>query len=148
MKKTGRTCGDRSGILGPLRTPLFSSFSLILALGIGPALMSARAAGGSSPDWTGYYSLANGRELAGTGFKQDAPGEALNALITPHLQPWAKARMEAAFSLCTSAMTLRTDELLACNHASPASMSSEPNPCPCLRGSTNTEMVAVSPVMS
>ena len=68
---------------------------MVLALGIGPALTVAHAAGGASPDWTGYYSLANGRELAGTGFKQDAPGEALNGLITPHLQPWAKARMEA-----------------------------------------------------
>jgi hypothetical protein len=47
------------------------------------------------PDWTGYYTLATGRELAGTGFRQDAPGEQLNALIVPHLQPWAKARMEA-----------------------------------------------------
>jgi hypothetical protein len=47
------------------------------------------------PDWTGYYTLATGRELAGTGFKQDAPGEQLNNLIIPHLQPWAKARMEA-----------------------------------------------------
>lgn len=47
------------------------------------------------PDWTGYYTLATGRDLAGTGFKQDAPGEQLNSLIIPHLQPWAKARMEA-----------------------------------------------------
>lgn len=47
------------------------------------------------PDWTGYYSLATGRELAGSGFKQDAPGERLNDLIIPHLQPWAKARMQA-----------------------------------------------------
>src|SRR5512140_1861720 len=46
-------------------------------------------------DWTGFYTLANNRELAASGLKQDAPGEKLNDLITPHLQPWAKARMEA-----------------------------------------------------
>ena len=46
-------------------------------------------------DWTGFYTLANNRELAAVGLKQDAPGEKLNDLITPHLQPWAKARMEA-----------------------------------------------------
>jgi hypothetical protein len=49
----------------------------------------------SRPDWTGYYTLATARELANTGLKQDAPGEELNDLIIPHLQPWAKARMEA-----------------------------------------------------
>lgn len=47
------------------------------------------------PDWTGYYTLATNRDLTGTGLKQDAPGEELNDLIIPHLQPWAKARMEA-----------------------------------------------------
>jgi hypothetical protein len=47
------------------------------------------------PDWTGFFTLANARQLAGTGLKQDAPGEELNKLITPYLQPWAKARMEA-----------------------------------------------------
>jgi hypothetical protein len=46
-------------------------------------------------DWTGYYTLAGARELAGAGLKQDFPGEKLNDLIVPHLQPWAKARMEA-----------------------------------------------------
>jgi hypothetical protein len=46
-------------------------------------------------DWTGFYTLATNRELAPTGFKQDFPGEKLNDLITPHLQPWAKARMES-----------------------------------------------------
>jgi hypothetical protein len=43
----------------------------------------------------GYDRFATPRQLADTGFKQDAPGEQLNALVTPHLQPWAKARMEA-----------------------------------------------------
>jgi hypothetical protein len=64
----------------------------ILAMG----LVSVQAqTAAPHPDWTGYYSLANNRDLANTGLKQDAPGEALNDLINPHLQPWAKARMEA-----------------------------------------------------
>ena len=48
-----------------------------------------------TPDWTGYYTLATARELASTGLKQDFPNEELNNLIIAHLQPWAKARMEA-----------------------------------------------------
>jgi hypothetical protein len=44
------------------------------------------------PSWNGYYTLASGRQLADTGFKQDYPGERLSDLIIPHLQPWAKAR--------------------------------------------------------
>jgi len=48
-----------------------------------------------TPDWTGYYTLATPRELAGAGLEQDFPGEDLNNPIIPHLQPWAKARMEA-----------------------------------------------------
>jgi hypothetical protein len=47
------------------------------------------------PDWTGYYTMAARKDFAGTPFKQDSPGEELNKLIIPHLQPWAKARMEA-----------------------------------------------------
>jgi hypothetical protein len=46
-------------------------------------------------DWTGFYTLAGNRDLAAVGLKQDYPGEDLNNLIIPHLQPWAKARMEA-----------------------------------------------------
>ena len=55
----------------------------------------AQVASKAHTDWTGYYTLANNRDLAGTGLHQDAPGEQLNVLIVPHLQPWAKARMEA-----------------------------------------------------
>ncbi len=63
---------------------------------LGVVLVFGTACGfAQRPDWTGYYMLSSGRELAGTGFKQDAPGEQLNNLIIPHLQPWAKARMEA-----------------------------------------------------
>jgi hypothetical protein len=68
------------------------SRTLAVVLIIAPKLVLAQHV---SPDWTGYYTLASGRELAGVGLKQDAPGEQLNNLITPHLQPWAKVRMEA-----------------------------------------------------
>jgi hypothetical protein len=64
-------------------------------LTIGPHRAQAQTASGTHPDWTGFYTLASNRQLAGLGFKQDAPGEQLNGLITPYLQPWAKARMEA-----------------------------------------------------
>jgi hypothetical protein len=63
---------------------------------LGVVLVFGPACGfGQRPDWTGFFTLASGRDLAGSGFKQDAPGEQLNNLIIPHLQPWAKARMEA-----------------------------------------------------
>lgn len=65
----------------------------VLALLLTIALSPAHAQ--SHPDWTGFYTLANARDLAGAGLKQDYPGEKLNDLIIPHLQPWAKARMEA-----------------------------------------------------
>ena len=75
---------------------LYRSVSMltVLALGFGANIAEAQTAI-SHPDWTGFYTLANRRDLANTGLKQDAPGEALNDLINPHLQPWAKARMEA-----------------------------------------------------
>jgi len=57
--------------------------------------MSSALAQDAHPDWSGYYRVATARQLANTGFKQDYPGEQLNALVTPHLQPWAKARQEA-----------------------------------------------------
>jgi hypothetical protein len=58
-------------------------------------LASAQLQAQEHTDWTGFYTLATNRELASAGFKQDFPGEKLNDLITPHLQPWAKARLEA-----------------------------------------------------
>jgi len=69
--------------------------ALLLRVGpIGPQLAFPQNAR-EAPDWTGYYALATARDLAGTGFKQDFPNEELNSLIIAHLQPWAKARMEA-----------------------------------------------------
>ena len=58
-------------------------------------LSYAQTAPQEHSDWTGYYALANNRDLSAVGLKQDYPGEDLNNLIIPHLQPWAKARMEA-----------------------------------------------------
>jgi len=68
--------------------------ALIVMVGIA-GLASAQTAQKEHSDWTGFYTLANNRDLAAVGLKQDYPGEGLNNLITPHLQPWAKARMEA-----------------------------------------------------
>jgi hypothetical protein len=67
---------------------------VMLVLGIASELARAQTAR-DTPDWTGYYTLATLRELTGTGLKQDFPGERLNDLVIAHLQPWAKARMEA-----------------------------------------------------
>jgi hypothetical protein len=72
----------------PMETGVFRAIGVVLLLG-------AACAPAQRPDWTGYYTLANGRDLAGTGYHQDSPGEQLNKLIVAHLQPWAKARMEA-----------------------------------------------------
>jgi len=58
----------------------------ILAL---PAMACAES--GSPPDWTGYYMLARGRDVAGlTVINPD-----LNKTVKEHLQPWAKMKMEA-----------------------------------------------------
>ncbi len=69
-----------------MRNAIFRAPLVLLAFGLTHA---------QTPDWTGFYTLAANRELAAAGLKQDFPGEQLNDLIIPHLQPWAKARMEA-----------------------------------------------------
>ena len=74
-------------ILTGVQNKLLHAFVLLLA--------SAQLHAQEHQNWTGFYTLATNRELAPAGFKQDAPGEKLNDLITPHLQPWAKARMES-----------------------------------------------------
>ena len=78
-----------------MRCALFRILVTALVLTIGLSGAQAQTANEPHPDWTGSYALASNRDLAGTGFQQDAPGEQLNGLITPYLQPWAKARMEA-----------------------------------------------------
>jgi hypothetical protein len=77
-----------------MRTPFFRGFFGILVTVLGASLAQAQSGEEKHPDWTGHYRPATERELAGTGFKQDFPGEQLNKLIIPHLQPWAKLRME------------------------------------------------------
>ena len=74
---------------------LFCTLVVLAVLGSGPGLAQVQTGREAHPDWTGFYTLASNRDLAGAGLKQDAPGEELNDLIIPHLQPWAKARMEA-----------------------------------------------------
>jgi hypothetical protein len=78
---------------GATRAPLPMAIALLVGAACG--LAPAQTKPGAHPDWTGFFTLANARQLAGTDLKQDAPGEELNKLITPYLQPWAKARMEA-----------------------------------------------------
>jgi hypothetical protein len=56
------------------------------------ALMLAGTAAGQSRDWTGYYTLATGREVPAP-FK--SINENLHDVIVAHLQPWAKLKMEA-----------------------------------------------------
>jgi hypothetical protein len=56
---------------------------------------SALAQPGDTPrsehtDWTGYYVMARGKDLAGL-----KPNVNLDQLITAHLQPWARGKMES-----------------------------------------------------
>jgi hypothetical protein len=56
------------------------------------AMMVARAESATpKDDWTGYYAMARGKNLAG--FKPINPD--LDKVIIAHLQPWARAKMEA-----------------------------------------------------
>lgn len=49
------------------------------------------AENGTQPDWTGYYMLARGRDVAG--LKVISPD--LDKTVVEHLQPWAKLKMES-----------------------------------------------------
>jgi hypothetical protein len=81
--------------MAPKRGFMTNSVFCPLALLLFTAISSDLALSQTAPDWTGYYTMAARKDFMGTPFKQDAPGEELNKLIIPHLQPWAKARMEA-----------------------------------------------------
>ena len=54
------------------------------------ALCAAISAQAAAPDWTGFYSLARGKDLGS--FKPVSPN--LHEVIVAHLQPWARAKME------------------------------------------------------
>jgi hypothetical protein len=54
-------------------------------------MKSAYAESGAPPDWSGYYMLARGRDLAGL----NVVNPDLNKTVKEHLQPWAKSKMEA-----------------------------------------------------
>ncbi len=55
------------------------------------ALPAAAGTPPKSADWTGYYTMARGKDLAG--FKP--LNMDLNSVVIAHLQPWALAKMEA-----------------------------------------------------
>jgi hypothetical protein len=55
------------------------------------AVLLCGAAQGQPPDWTGRYTELRGRSLGA--LKQVSPN--LGEVITAHLQPWARAKMEA-----------------------------------------------------
>jgi hypothetical protein len=78
-----------------MRNILLHNCLLVLTLVTASSLAPSQTARETHPDWTSFYALANARDLAAVGLKQDFPGERLNDFVTPHLQPWAKARMEA-----------------------------------------------------
>ncbi len=64
----------------------------MLILGVaGSALAATNEA--PSKDWTGFYTLARAKDLMGTGLK--SVNMDLDKTIVAHLQPWAKAKMDA-----------------------------------------------------
>jgi hypothetical protein len=69
----------------------------ILVLSIGACALAAPvlAASNEAPakDWTGFYTLSRDRELSTVGLKNVHMD--LDKTIVAHLQPWAKAKMEA-----------------------------------------------------
>jgi hypothetical protein len=50
------------------------------------------AANDARPDWTGFYTLARGRDAAGLNFVNPDLGKT----VVEHLQPWAKLKMDSA----------------------------------------------------
>ena len=55
------------------------------------ALAQSETTSQSAHDWTGFYALARGKNLGG--LKLLNPN--LHEVIVAHLQPWARAKMEA-----------------------------------------------------
>ena len=74
-----------------MRRPRFCTSVALLVLAIASDPANAQETRDARP----LYTRASARDVAGTGFKQDFPGEELNKLIILHLQPCAKARVKA-----------------------------------------------------
>jgi hypothetical protein len=85
-KPLARRCHSGAGCGGiPCEVSRHARF-LTLLPGLLTIAASALAQPGDTPrsehtDWTGYYVMARGKDLAG--------------LITAHLQPWARGKMES-----------------------------------------------------
>jgi len=84
-----KTCAGRTGCRIAL-TALLSGWALAGIANADPADQAQPP----STDWTGFYTLARAKDLAGTPFKAVAPDYELDKLIAAHLQPWAKAKMQ------------------------------------------------------
>jgi hypothetical protein len=67
-----------------MKTARFAAFAVVAALLCG-------AAYAQPPDWTGRYTELRGKSLGN--LKQVSPN--LSDVVTAHLQPWARAKMEA-----------------------------------------------------
>lgn len=63
----------------------------VIAVAVLTIVLSGVALAESPHDWTGFYALARGKNLAG--FQPLNPN--LHDVIVAHLQPWALAKMEA-----------------------------------------------------
>lgn len=57
------------------------------------AVFGAAASADQPSDWSGYYEMAKGKDLAG--FTPLNPNNVINKVVADHLQPWARAKMEA-----------------------------------------------------
>jgi hypothetical protein len=77
-----------------LRTKTLSTFLTIFAVwtlfGVAQA-QSGTAGQPKSADWTGFYRIARGKDLG----ESKPLNMNLNEVIIAHLQPWARAKMEA-----------------------------------------------------
>jgi hypothetical protein len=81
------------------------------SIAIGLLSMAACVQCATPPDWTGFYMLARGRDLAGL----DVVNPDLNKTVVEHLQPWAKLKMQETDGIAddTGAVCLPTGILRA-----------------------------------
>jgi hypothetical protein len=85
------------------RTTLITCFTALCAL--------TAIAHAEPPDWTGFYMVARGPDLAGL----HVVSQDLNKTVVDHLQPWAKLKMESTNGAAddTGAVCLATGILRA-----------------------------------